>query len=206
MESERFDRIARALRTSSRRRVLAGLAVTFLATLGPRRGSAACQDGTVQEGPCGTRECIEGEFVDFFEDAGTVCREAADDCDQEEVCSGSSIACPIDRKRANGATCSSDDNPCTRDICSSGTCTHPALQDGTTCPGGSCCGGQCLDTGGDEANCGGCGVSCETGETCCGGACVNLLTDRQNCGLCGKRCRKGNCRNGRCKKRKKKKH
>jgi hypothetical protein len=232
MENVRFDDIARALGSRSRRRVLAGLAGAMLAALVPGRGSAACQSGTRQEGPCGTRECIAGEFIDFFEDRGTVCRKAVNECDFAEACSGSSILCPADRKKANGSACSTDGNSCTADICQNGQCTHPAkpdreecdddgnactldiclsgvcthrpFPDGAVCPDGSCCGGQCLNTQTDEANCGACGVACLTGESCCGGKCVDLLRDRANCGSCGKRCRKGTCLKGHCKKRKKK--
>jgi hypothetical protein len=234
MESVRFDDIVRALGSRSRRRVLAGLAGAILAAVAPRRGSAACQSGTHQEGPCGTRECIDGEFVDFFEDRGTVCRAATNECDLAEVCSGSSIACPTDRKKVNGAACSSDGNSCTFDICQNGQCTHPVkpdreecdddgnectldiclsgvcthqpFVDGAICSSGRCCGAKCLNTQTDEANCGACGIACATGQTCCSGKCVSLLRDRANCGACGKRCRKGSCVNGRCKKKKKKKH
>jgi hypothetical protein len=33
------------------------------------------------------------------------------------------------------------------------------------------CGGQCVDTKTDVANCGGCGLACPSGETCCGASC-----------------------------------
>src|SRR5512141_3007517 len=33
------------------------------------------------------------------------------------------------------------------------------------------CGGQCVDTKTDNANCGGCGLACPTGESCCGASC-----------------------------------
>ena len=33
------------------------------------------------------------------------------------------------------------------------------------------CGGQCVDTKTDNANCGGCGLACPKGESCCGASC-----------------------------------
>lgn len=233
MDNERFDRIARTVGTASRRRVLAGLAAAALNGLWPGRAGAACNPASCDAvDDCGSKSCIGVQCVTFPEDAGTVCRPAVNECDLAEVCNGSSIACPTDKKKANGAACSSDGNSCTSDICQNGLCTHPAkadreecdddgnactldiclggvcthqpFPDGAVCPGGACCRGQCLNTQTDEANCGGCGAACASGERCCGGKCVNLLRDRANCGTCGKRCRKGSCVNGRCKKKKKK--
>ena len=224
MESERFDRIARTLATGSRRRLLGALAAGALTTLLPRRAGAACQDGTVVPFPCGVRECVDGEFVDTF-DEGTECRPAAGECDAPEFCTGSSLNCPPDRKLPNGtpcgddgdactddvcrngqcvhvpnaAACADDGNACTADVCANGTCTHPALADGTACPGGACCGGRCVDLKTDAANCGACGRVCGAGRGCCAGRCVRLARDERNCGACGRRCRNGKrCRDGQC--------
>lgn len=40
------------------------------------------------------------------------------------------------------------------------------------CSGLAFCGGACVDTGSDEAHCGGCNIPCAVGETCSLGACV----------------------------------
>ncbi len=72
------------------------------------------------------------------------------------------------------------------------------------------CGGVCIDTCCDNANCGGCGIVCTSGQTCfegvcdcpsglccaegetnCEGACVNLATDPEHCGACGNACAAG---------------
>lgn len=225
MDSDRFDRIARTWATSSRRRMVGALAAGALTTLLPRRAGAACQEGSITQHPCGTRECIGGEFVNFFDPADTVCRPAASECDAPEFCTGSSFACPLDRKRPNGSACTSDGdvctddvcqngqcvhvpntaacaddgNICTDDICAGGRCTHPPKPDDSSCPAGACCGGQCVETRTDEAHCGACDRVCGAGKTCCKGKCVNLNNDERNCGKCGKRCRRGQtCRRGRC--------
>jgi hypothetical protein len=225
MDPQRFDGIARHLATSSRRRVLAGLAAAALTSLAPRLAGAACQEGSFEQFACGTRECVGGEFVETFEGSETECRPAEGECDAAEFCTGASLACPLDRNLPNGTTCTDDGdvctdnvcqggqcvavandaacaddgNPCTNDICAEGICTHPAKQNGTTCPGGACCGGQCVDRRTNAAHCGGCGVACVEGRACCAGACVNLASGRRHCGRCGKRCRRGKrCRGGRC--------
>ncbi|MDB4928359.1 MAG: Tryptophan synthase alpha chain, partial [Myxococcaceae bacterium] len=76
------------------------------------------------------------------------------------------------------------------------------------------CGGTCVDTATDRANCGACGtacgqaqlctagacaLSCPTGQSACGTTCANLRTDLQNCGACDRRCAAGQvCSDGAC--------
>lgn len=68
------------------------------------------------------------------------------------------------------------------------------------CPTGFTeCSGECVDTGIDVGNCGGCGTVCDAGEACvsgqcglvcaggtseCDGACVDTQVDPSNCGGC----------------------
>src|SRR5687767_4573426 len=96
------------------------------------------------------------------------------------------------------------------------TCADAGLTD---------CGGVCVDSLTDPANCGGCGVICGPGwafgsgvclgETppsgvslfvCaahwlidCGGVCTDITVDSANCGACGNSCTLGgSCQGGAC--------
>jgi N-acetylneuraminic acid mutarotase len=65
----------------------------------------------------------------------------------------------------NDASCGNcdDDNPCTTDSCVSGTCTHTAVANGTSCNDGNAC------TTGDMCTagvCGGTAVSCTASDSC----------------------------------------
>jgi len=68
------------------------------------------------------------------------------------------------------------DNPCL--IASGcnvdGTCAGTIVADSTVVTGGTCCGGAAVDTQTDPANCGTCGVVCDStvAAVCSNGACV----------------------------------
>src|SRR5262249_19682934 len=69
-----------------------------------------------------------------------VCRPAAGECDQAELCPGRAGApCPGDAKQAAGTACTDDGNPCTTDTCdgTSDTCQHAAGNAGAVCRPGS---------------------------------------------------------------------
>ncbi len=84
-----------------------------------------------------------------------------------------------------------------------------------SCPAGQTkCGGACVSTNTDNANCGACGSTCAAGQTCssgtcalicpagqtaCSGACENLRNDNANCGACGVACAAAQtCSSGTC--------
>ena len=66
----------------------------------------------------------------------------------------------------------------------------------------ACCGHTCIDSGGDVANCGGCGKVCPKGNACCGGDCADFASDAAHCGDCNTACTVANgaavCVMGRC--------
>lgn len=139
-------------------------------------GNEQCDDGAANgtAGSCCKTDCT-------FANAGTTCRGAAGECDLAESCTGSSAICPGDVLRPNGASCSSDGNPCTVDQCNgvSTACQHPAGNPGVTCRGsvGVCdvaeaCTGSSTTCPIDEhaAN----GTSCDDGNACTAGdVCFN---------------------------------
>src|SRR5262245_21613305 len=85
------------------------------------------------------------------------------------------------------ASCASDDDAASGD----GPVRCPPTQ--------SACGGVCVSTSNNAANCGDCGHACSTGQICargqcecgatqtaCSSGCADVLTDPNNCGVCGK--------------------
>jgi hypothetical protein len=99
-------------------------------TNGYKSNGAACtDDGNV----CTLDECNAGVCGHPAGNSGATCRAAANECDLAELCTGTSTTCPTNVYKGDGTSCSIDSNPCTRDVCSSGTCTHPAGNGGTVC-------------------------------------------------------------------------
>src|SRR5687767_4855759 len=89
MESQDFDRIARLWATSSRRRVLAGLAATALMALRPHQAGAACNPGSCNAAfDCGLRTCVGLTCQPTFFDNTVECRPAVGECDVAEFCTG----------------------------------------------------------------------------------------------------------------------
>ena len=98
---------------------------------------------------CGNGELEEGEECESpfsaccnattcqIEEAGVICRGAADPCDASEFCDGASAECPVDESLPDGFACDDGDVCITGDTCQSGVC------EGTTC--GSVCGDGVLE-------------------------------------------------------------
>ncbi|XP_001233496.1 disintegrin and metalloproteinase domain-containing protein 28 isoform X1 [Gallus gallus] len=102
---------------------------------------SSCGNGFVEKGEecdCGTSEectnaccdpetckltagsmCAQGDCCEDcqYKRAGAVCREAKDDCDLPEMCTGYSGNCPSDRFRMNGHPCNNGEGFCYMGIC-----------------------------------------------------------------------------------------
>lgn len=122
--------------------------------------ATACDD---PPGPCfedvGTCNA-DGTCSYAARDAGESC-EDGDACTVEDTCDGAGTCTP-------GESCPGD-NPCAPGNCIAGACDYSPLADGASCganPADRCCGGSCVDISSDEANCGGCGVTCDSDDVC----------------------------------------
>ncbi len=98
-------------------------------------------------------------------------------CDDGNVVDGDCCSARC-RLSADGALCTDDGNPCTRDRCNGvGQCQHVVLtgrcSDGNSCTASDACvDGQCIGTLlPDDTPCTD-GTACTTGETCSGGVCT----------------------------------
>ncbi|XP_065341414.1 disintegrin and metalloproteinase domain-containing protein 33 isoform X6 [Cloeon dipterum] len=64
-------------------------------------------------------ECASGPCCDncMLRSKGTPCREATNECDLPEFCSGESGQCPVDVYRKNGSPCASNSGYCFNGVC-----------------------------------------------------------------------------------------
>lgn len=125
--------------------------------------------------------------------AGTVCRQAAGQCDTAAVCDGVSQTCPPNGKKPNGTVCN-DGNACTAsDVCTNGVCTGTAV----TCPVCQVCsGGACAAVASDPQCPSGCcnGKCCASGEQCVSGSCQPVCIPVQGkCDPADNQCCNGLC-------------
>ena len=99
----------------------------------PLATGTACGDATVSD--CDNADSCDGigACLANFEPDTTVCRDATNECDLAESCTGQSAACPADQHVGDGTPCNSDGNDCTDNVCSAGECEHPPLATGTAC-------------------------------------------------------------------------
>jgi hypothetical protein len=140
-------------------------------------GQPCSSDGNA----CTTDVCTGAACTHNAAPSSTVCRPAAGECDVEETCGGATT-CPQDAFKADGATCATDNNACTRDICRAGNCIHAPGNPGVVCRPQN---GEC-DV---EEKCDGTNAACPTdtyranGTACSGDG--NLCTsDICNAGTC----------------------
>ena len=179
--------------------------------MGQTRCGAACANVMTDTANCGMcgRTCAMGQTC-----AGGTCTGTAG-CTMGQMLCGTGAAAVCADLQVDEANCGMCGRTCaTGQTCRAGVC-------GTTRP--SCPMGQvdctpmaaaptCVNTQGDNANCGACGTACAMGSTCqmgacrcptgstlCGRVCVNTQTDRTNCGACGRTCPTGRvCAAGVC--------
>ncbi len=161
----------------------------------------SCQGA--QPGPAGTFDVKPAQVIqcgpceECDPDQGCV-PKACDLCAPCDATTGSCvpITCPAGQEPdpANNCACA----------CAPVSCPEGQVQNPETCAcecsdGTMDCGGACIDTTTDLANCGTCGTACSEGETCCQGSCVDTTTDSTNCGTCGTACGVGEtCTSGSC--------
>jgi hypothetical protein len=83
--------------------------------------------------------------------------------------------------RKGGPCCAAPDRPCGDPfLCINGSCEEPIP--GGPCPDGQLeCSGRCVDLRADAANCGDCGVACESGQGCCDGVCDTSCVCQPKC-------------------------
>ena len=202
MDGQRFDAFARVMATTSRRRLLAGLAGGLI-TLAVGRPAAAknCTTGADCPknhvcGPNGT--CVKAHLCDLGQ-APTcgACEDRGCDvvtgqwwcksrCGKCQTCQGS--AC-VDKTCGKCESCNATSGACvstcsTGQVCCNGNCTT------------NTCGTPC--TRFDSSVCA-CISTCPPSRACCGGDCLDTAFDTQNCGSCGHVCPPGQtCDFGEC--------
>lgn len=224
MDNARFDALTRALTTASSRRgatrLLAGLfsggALSALIVRGAaaaeHNGGAPCTRG----GECKTGVCLNPKSCDCTKatchctcscsasDPQVGCVKPDDPC-KKAVCSANGV-CQAKPKCADG-------NPCTRDLCANGNCSHPAdtAKNGCSCgkKGGACLDGMCVlpptcnDTvkNGNETDvdCGGDSSPCANGSACRGqDDCASALCVSRVCQACAVNTDCGIDKHGQC--------
>ena len=188
----RFDAIAKATATASRRsalRLLAAEALGALLGLPARRAAAdhkplgdhcACPDpATPCRGHCAAGlHCKNGR-----------CRSAP----PTRNCGGQCVDTRIDASNCGGCGRACSANHMATVTCRRGVCNSECAAEFADCNADKRTDGCETRILSDRANCGGCGpaFACAHGEVCCNGACKNLATDASTCGTCGHECAEG---------------
>jgi hypothetical protein len=198
MDSSRFDKLTKALATStSRRQALKTIAATTLGSIlglggiGTAFGASKChRNGT----GCDTNsQCCSGYCAN-----GEKCT-----CPPAPACN-SICPCPSGQTCVNGSCCSNDQvcgSTCgcpSGQVCQNGQCVTPCTASGGTCSGNSdccsvtCCNGVCCPSG-QACVQGQCVSPCPVGTVPCGTVCCSDCCANEGTGICGTTCSPGTC-------------
>lgn len=143
-------------------------------------GLCAASDAGVTDGggldgsTCTAHEtnCADGRDEDC--DNLTDCADpdcAAQRCDDHDACTTGETCTAGGCGRGTALVCNTPPSPCQAQngTCTAGGCTYPPRADGTSCGAAAsdrCCTGTCINMTLNGTNCGGCGLSCATGQMC----------------------------------------
>mmetsp|Transcript_38428 Transcript_38428/g.96670 ORF Transcript_38428/g.96670 Transcript_38428/m.96670 type:complete len:892 (+) Transcript_38428:258-2933(+) len=163
---------------------------------------------------CPSTECSSGESccgeicvpnTDFTGDDRDNCGACGNQCDPNQFCnSGSCTTYDNTNCGMSMADCDSLNQFCCEDSCVDGDSDS---QCGSLCNNCDDSGFICCSSGGGDfqcvnpmanGNCGGCGVTCSSGQVCCQGECADLQTASDHCGSCGNDCGADACCSGVC--------
>jgi Lectin C-type domain len=197
-------------------------------TTGDRCVAGTCNPGTPDNGQCQQPSdqcqratCIAGSGCNVGNAEGASCNDGirctdGDTC-SAGVCRGTSTCASNQVCRPSTGECigqctspsdCDDADPCTNDLCNSGTCSNPpntgaSCDDGNACTANDkCANGVCTGTSTcpQGASCVGSVCDCPPDTTLCGNACVDLNSSRSSCGVCGRACTgTQTCQGGACK-------
>ena len=151
-------------------------------------GDACADDGN----ECSEDVCDSGACVHPASAPGASCGDPLeDDCTAADSCDGAGACLANDAP--DDASCTTDDNDCTDDVCVAGACEHPPSVIGTSCGDGSvsaCDGADSCDGEGaclvnfsaDDTACESDDSEC-TDDLCSGGLCTHVpLSEGVACG------------------------
>ncbi len=158
----------------------------------PANAGAICRAST-KSGPCEEDVKCDGLSATCpaglaFKPASTVCRSSAGECDVEEHCTGSAVACPTDAFRPASVECRSKAGPCdVAEHCtgSAATCPNDGFEPATkVCLAPSCVGelhSEATCSGGDPLCPAATVTSCAPYLCAPAGGCATRCTENAQC-------------------------